>query len=665
MTDILNKNLIYLEQKMPSAFKAIKETFPQSKLVANEQGQLNVENIDGSKCYVVDAKRETEHRLNLFFKQPVKLLIGRPAISTGKFVEPEPKFNDEWATNKYDDRPEDHHYARYVDALSKELIEKNKLPSDKLFFQRNTIYLVVYGLGLGFHVKQLIEKYKPSFLIILDTSRDNLVHSASVCDWEDIIKISEESKTKIKMFFDKDPYKLHEFVKGTITANSLCGLDGLISYIGYEQPELKLAQQMLMDPKTGNLASFMGFITDEYNMMKNSFRNLRHGTKRMIGRAENKLRLPVLIVGSGPSLENSIEELKKHTNKFVLISSGSSLKILLQNGIKPDFHCNLERASSILERHQELIDLGFDLKDIYAVMASSIWPGVDSFFKDTVYFLRPALSPLGVFAENYDQVLFNEGPQVTNTAFAFSRRLAVKEIYLLGVDLGTTDKANPRSVGAWKGQRERKLTIPIRGNKGKTVYTDMALLQQRDTLEAQIAKLREVGGNCYNLGDGAYIKGSTSINFDGIDSSVTALQIDEKKKIVDEALKQFPVYSRKVFEHQWTNAIVREAIGRFCDEIRGVISGEGWANDIVNKVEEICSYNNKAIRKQYPPRLLRGSLLRILIHAHGCVQRFNPDDYDEGVQIIKDHLINLLNLLEMEAYALADELESEDGRLFA
>jgi hypothetical protein len=46
-------------------------------------------------------------------------------------------------------------------------------------------------------------------------------------------------------------------------------------------------------------------------MMKNSFRNLRHGTKRILSNAKEKIKAPVLIVGSGPSLEDNIETLKK------------------------------------------------------------------------------------------------------------------------------------------------------------------------------------------------------------------------------------------------------------------------------------------------------------------------------------------------------------------
>jgi hypothetical protein len=527
-------------------------------------------------------------------------------------------------------------------------------------FTGSAFYLFVYGLGLGLQLEPLIRHYKPKVLVIVEESRDNFVHASSVIDWESIWRLSQELGTTIKLTIEKDPIRIHEGVKTHIMSSSLMGLDGLHVFNHGYSSALKQASALLMDPKSANLASFMGFITDEYNMMKNSFRNLRHGTKRLIGPAKEKCYYPVLIVGSGPSLEENMEWLRNNRDKFILISSGSSLAVLLKNGVRSDFHCNLERAQSILERHEELVQQGYadELKQIYAVMTTTIWPGVDQFFKDTVYFLRPALSPLGVFAENFDQVLFNEGPQVTNTAFAFARRLAAKEIYLLGVDLGTTNPDLPRAKDAWKGIRPRQLTIPLRGNKGKTVFTDMALVQQKDTLEAQIRKLNDIGGHCYNLGTGVQIRGAKPA--ETTDIVKEQLTIDREKELA-KMVEQFPVYTREKFLTNWTNEVVRESVARFINELILKLSQPGWTNDMIYDLEAICSYANKPLRAQYAPRLIRGSLLRIFLHSHGIIQRLiDKESQDKSIAAIKEVLVDTIRGIEREAYALADELESED-----
>lgn len=658
LTDRFVRNMEFLEQETPQLHKLITNHIPASELIVSEGGGVNIRLANGDLFYKSDAKSEVEVLVNKFYQTPSRIVMGKPAILEKDFEEPKPKFDGTWPTSKYDDRPEDFHYQRYLCEVTKEINEAGlKVKTD---FIGQPYYLLLYGIGSGYQILPLLEKYKPKMLMLVDENKDGLSHATSLVDWSEIWRVAKEIGTTIKICIDSNPMMIHEAVKTNIMSNSLLGLDGLYLFNHGPSTVLKSAFQMLMDPKSANMASFIGFLTDEYNMMKNSFRNLKDGTKRILTNSVEKIKLPVLIVGSGPSLEENIEYLKTIQNKFVIISSGSSLRVLLSNGIRPDFHCNLERAQSILTRHEELIAEGFDLSDIYAVLTTTIWPGIDKYFKGAIYFIRPALSPLGVFADNYEQVLFNEGPQVTNTAFAFARRLAAKEIYLLGVDLGATNPDQlPRAANAWQGIRPRKLTIPIRGNKGKTVFTDMALVQQRETLQSQVKKLKEVGGVCYNLGDGAKIHGAEPLDIESIELVDEVL---DKKQQIKLLAEQFPLYTREHFLVNWSNEVVRESVARFVSDILLKMSANGWTNEMITEIESICSYNNKPIRKQYAPRLLRGSLLRIFLHGHGVIQRVEDGpERERAIKLVKGQIERHLRLMEYETYGLADELESEDS----
>jgi hypothetical protein len=406
-----------------------------------------------------------------------------------------------------------------------------------------------------------------------------------------------------------------------------------VSYLHLNDPILKVAYNEFQSERTANLASFIGFITDEYNMMKNSFRNLRSGTKRMLRKATTTTSTPAVIVGSGPSLEQNLEHLKRVRDSVIIISSGSNLRVLLENGIRPDFHCNLERARSILTRHEELIADGYgdDLKKIYAVMTTTIWPGIDAYFRDAIYFFRPALSPVGVFCEDADQILNNEGPQVTNTAFAIAKRIGVREIYLLGVDLGAVDPDQPRATAAWQGIRPRYLTMPVRGNFGRTVFTDMALLQQRDTLQQQIAKINAVDGRVYNLSNGVRIEGAVAKRAEALEFETT---LDDREAHLASLVTQFPVYTRERF------------LGDF---------------KLVKHLETDCMYVGKPLREQYAPRLIRGSVLRMFMQVNSILLRVaDTQQRDDVYEVLKPILIKNLRLIEREVYALADELEEED-----
>ena len=646
-----DQNMAYLKEFNSGIYDLLVKHKCNSTIVTGPQG-VNIGKDGG--LYYKNSIKDVEAIVANFIKKPNRLLVGRPTQSD-KFVEPVTG-DEAWPTQAYDDRAEDFHFGRYVSEITAKL--KQEQLSYGEAYTGQPFYVVTYGVGSGLQLIPLLENSKPKLLLLADLDQDGLYMSTFFIDWQKLTEIAKASDTTIRFVINKDAARLHEAIRGTIMTHSLLGLDGLQPYIDNDVPQLRKIYYELLDPKSGNMANFIGFITDEYNMMKNSFRNLKHGDKRIIVGAKVKLDKPVLVVASGPSLEDNIEHIKRLQDRWVIISSGSSMKVLLSHGIKPDFHCNLERAKSIYERHAEMVTEGFDMKEIYAVMTTTIWPGVDSFFKDTIYFLRPALSPLGMFCDSLDQVLYNEGPQVANTAFAFARRLAAKQIYLLGVDLGTSDPARPRAVGAWQGIRPRKLGIPIRGNSGKTVFTDMQLIQQRDTLESQIRKLNEVGGFCKNLGHGAKLTGSPA-------AKIQELELPEwpvpKADIVKELAEQFPVYSRQKFESNWTSSVVRESVARFVKHFNKIMDHPGWTNSMILDLENLCQYVNKPLREQYPPRLIRGSLLRILMHSHGIIQRAaNEEDRAKLIEIAKATILENLNRIEMEAYGLADELETED-----
>ena len=646
------QNMDYLKTFNASLFELLEKHEFSAEIQETDTG-VNI--FYGGEPYYRTSIDDVALSLKRFIKKPNRLLIGSPS-QMKNFNEPE--LANEWPTSAYDEKGDDIHAARFVHGAGKEFEEAGITFGDA---SGQPFYVICYGVGCGRQLLPLIKEYKPRFLVVADRTIDGLYASTFFIDWAELTEFAKNNSITIKYLINDSAFGTHEAVRSVIMTTSLCGLDGIHAYIDNDVPQLRQAYFKLMDQKTGNMANFIGFTTDEFNMMKNSFKNLRTGTTRILATARRKLYRPVLIVGSGPSLEDQIDDLKKVHDRFVIISSGSSARVLLAAGIKPDFHCNLERSITIADRQEEVVNDGFSLKDTYAVMSTTVTPALASYFKDTIYFIRPALSPVGVFADSQEQILYNEGPQVTNTAFAFARRLAAKEIYLLGVDLGTSDSGRPRAKDAWKPMRPRKLTIPVRGNKGRTVFTDMALLQQRDTLEGQIRKLNEIGGSCRNLGHGAKIAGAPAASFEELDLPMFD---QDKSELVHELFEQFPVYTRGKFETNWSSVVVREQVARFTKAIHAELARDGWTNEMLHRIEDICQYINKSLREQYAPRLFRGSFLRMMMHSQTAVMRAKtPEDRDAIIEILKRRLGEELDRMTMEAYSLADELESQDQAL--
>lgn len=663
MLALHERNLAYWQEKTPALVKmfAGRESKPELCGIAwMEDGEINVR-VGDHWQYEPNARAYAQKQVEKFQLSPSRVVFAKPNTTD---AEPRDRVDEipgeNHITRKFDNKADDYHFARFAAAANQAFGAAGLEISEKIS-RKQPCYLVIYGIGLGYHIRPLIEHYQPEVVVLIDSTVDSVWRSTFTFDWREINDYCSERDIRVKLIIDGDARPIVQRLGGIIHGEGLLGLDGVVSLLHQNDPVLKVAFNDFQSPKTANLASFIGFITDEYNMMKNSFRNLRQGNKRMLKQTHVKTKLPVVILGSGPSLEDNIEELKRIRDKVLLISSGSNLKVLFKHGLHSDFHCNLERSQSIFVRHQELEQEGYadEMKKIYAVMTSTIWPGIDNYFKDTVYFLRPALSPVGVFCEHVDQILQNEGPQVTNTAFAFAKRIGARQIYLLGVDLGSSDPKRPRAGEAWEGQRPRYLTMPVRGNFGKTVFTDMALTQQRETLQEQIAKINKADGQVYNLGHGARIEGALAKRIEEVE--LADLDVDRESH-TRELVGQFPVYSRERFVAAWLSARVRENVAAIMEGmISAIENAPAWDYKLTKKLENYCAYVGKAIREQYAPRLVRGSVLRMFMHVNSIMLRLKDQEQaDTAFKALKPVLVEHLRTIEAEAYSLADELESED-----
>ncbi len=64
--------------------------------------------------------------------------------------------------------------------------------------------------------------------------------------------------------------------------------------------------------------------------------------------------VPAVVAATGPSLEKSLPDLKKHEGKYLLISCDASLKILLDAGIQVHFVVSLERLTDLQPFYKNL-----------------------------------------------------------------------------------------------------------------------------------------------------------------------------------------------------------------------------------------------------------------------------------------------------------------------
>jgi hypothetical protein len=287
-------------------------------------------------------------------------------------------------------------------------------------------------------------------------------------------------------------------------------IDGTLLYLHYPNPDYtQLYRRMLKDVDLA-LAG-LGFMTDDIRMVRNSYLCLKDDRSRMFRASEAPQDWPVIIVGSGPSLDQTIDDLKRNADRAVIIACGTALPALLRHGVRPDLFTILENTPAIYD-YLKAADESWGLDGITLIASTTVDPRVPAMFGDSVLFLRSGLASHPMF--NLDPAMTLEWvqPTVTNTGLATALGFGFRTVYLFGVDLGSREPARHHSAAspyhADGLEFTATLDVGLPGNFGGTVYASHVFLWACDAFEQAISVHRR-SVQVINCSDGIFIRGTT------------------------------------------------------------------------------------------------------------------------------------------------------------
>lgn len=384
--------------------------------------------------------------------------------------------------------------------------------------------MVFLGAGLGYHIDWLSQRVPIVNGIIIEREPEKFAVSLYTVDW-----------AKICSRFARRGHSL-TFAIGQ--ARSLVEIRDLVShYMTKDVPfypffstyynhlaDVDAARGVLETAKDLSVVSANWIDYDnDLIRLRNSLHNLK-GAIRYIARApEEKLVKPVVVVGSGPSIDQRISDLVKIRDKVTVISAGTGLRGLLAAGVIPDFQMELDPGNVVYQFHAETDpDL---LKQVTLLAVNEINPKVPGLFKEVVYFLK--VDNALPYLLGLEKCGFNHcNPTVTNAALAIAHTLGASEIYLFGTDYGFESEERDHSDHSVYGLKsDSEISRRLRENKAKaarkrkvfevpsvtggTVLTYSAYYAAKRSVEDLIYSLRQQGRQfeVYNCAEGAEIAG--------------------------------------------------------------------------------------------------------------------------------------------------------------
>lgn len=523
-------------------------------------------------------------------------------------------------------------------------------------------FLVIFGVGLGRHVQPLIDMTGCTNVILVEPDLEFLWHSFEVCDWLELIAGVQAKGGDVDFIVTEDVNEISGNIWRTLRRTNPCSADGFTCCVHHHGHLVKRVIEDL-ERDVSLITGDLGFFYDETLMLWNAYHNLGQDrgerSAKVYSSAAGKDRgLPAFVVGSGPSLDQSIDAIKKNASKAVIISCGSALRPLMLNGIQPDFHIELENlnvsplVSKVAEEH--------DLSSICILASSTVDPGALDPFGDAIFYFRYSLSPYPLFSESEDSSLHLGGPTVVNAGFCFAQEVGFRDIYLFGVDMGARTPENHHAKDSYHFAPEgaerdpREFRISVEANFGGECLTTRGLYTARIVLMAALGRPLQ-GRRYFNCSDGAVIEGASPTRPEDLSLSGGGA---DKLEAVREIIEGYSSITLARTSGRWPGKVLVKNINAYIADVIGCLKEIGDFTDKSYLTRLMGVFRPQMGYVDPPPRepmhavnfLFRGTLLGMLVFFEFYLMRVGErTKVDRFGEIAREELIRELGNLKDDA----------------
>lgn len=495
-------NLNALNKYFPEIAKEFQDYRPKDWIpVKNKEGQINlVQIVSGVFWYGESPKEDCQTNFEEFAKHPYK--DGLILEYTGKKLL---------------------HYLHYrfvneIDSYLSEISdEESALP--------NTIKsIIMFGIGAGYQLETLLEKHNVDKLFLCEPNKDFFYASLFAIDWASLLKDIDAQGARIYLNIGDDGNNLVRDLMNQFYSVGPYLLNDTYFYPGYYNARINesianLREQLKIVVAMGEYYDHARFgISQTTHAIANNYAHLRKSPNNKLTYSDKSV--PVFLVGNGPSLDQSITSIKEFQDRAIVISCGTSLQVLHKNGIKPDFHAEIEQNRTTYEWCKAFGDEQF-LSTLDLLSCNGIHPDTTDLFNDVFIAFKEGesstVSTLEVAGEEDFEILQFAFPTVANLALNICLSLGLENIYLFGIDLGFTDnKQHHSKQSAYYDENGNELynyheanntAIVVPGNFRKTVLTKSEFKISKSMMERSIAN-KHKSTHVYNCSDGAQIHGT-------------------------------------------------------------------------------------------------------------------------------------------------------------
>lgn len=462
--------------------------------------------------------------------------------------------------------------------------------------------LIMFGIGLGYQLEQLFQNHRVEKLFLCEPNRDFFYASLFAIDWHQILETVDKSNGRLYINIGDDGSHLFRDLLNQFYAIGPYVLANTYFYQSYYNASLVSAVAQLRE-QLQVVISMGEYFDHAYYGINHTIEGVGRGFGHLVSHPDKHLSfrdkdVPVFIVGNGPSLDYSIDIIKEYQNQAIVVSCGTSLQVLYKNGIRPDYHAEIEQNRSTYDWAMRLGSLNY-LKEITLISCNGIHPDTCNLYKNVLISFKEGesstVSSLNVLGKENFQALNFSFPTVSNFVVDLFTTLGFSQLYFMGVDLGFVDVEHHHSKASGyyddKGNplvdyKDRNFTgLIVEGNFKPTVNTKHEFKVSKMVIED---RLRAAKGDFFNTSNGAKIAGAIPLRVE--DVLIVSSHQDKSRSLHAIENNAFTLVDgrnfAKEFSKKYSKTLLREELSNLIETIDQTVESEQQAISIIEDVKQ-------------------------------------------------------------------------------
>lgn len=304
-------------------------------------------------------------------------------------------------------------------------IHSNVMPSKEAlvlsdeWYSEYKFHYIIYGLGLGYEVYELINKSDAIKVDVYEQNKDiiNLARSFGV------IKELEQSG-QVTIHYDPDFQKI-----------ASCDLEGEYTKFVVHYPSVRIiADDKQREWFENYFTNYNAVSNQELTMLRSFVENQKlnfRSVDEILPSLKNK---DVYVIAAGPSLDKNMNQLKNVSDNGVIISTGTVLKKLLANDIVPDYVVIIDANSPTLKQIEGIENCGVPL----IFLSTAYYGTVAAYNADRYIACQYGYDKAQELAKKNGYRLYNTGGSVTTLCIDIALQAHCKRLICVGLDLAFT-----------------------------------------------------------------------------------------------------------------------------------------------------------------------------------------------------------------------------------